>query len=267
MINLIIFSKDRAFQLEGLLSSIQVNCNIFDKINVITKATSAEFRDGYNLLTGQYKDVNFIPEVDFKEDLISLMGGEYTCFMVDDLIAYRKLKGMIYVTGESLMTKKSNGFFSLRLGMNIRRCEQRDFTESNKYECCFTYDWTTQPKSGWAYWGYPFSLDGHIFRTDYILPMIKDREYTNPNKLEIAFNRYKDAAPKYMSCFNESVVVSIPINRVSDTASASYGEKYPHTAKELNERFLNGERMSWKLMDFSNIKLPHQEVDIIFKKI
>lgn len=261
-INLILFSKDRAFQCEGLLSSLKTNCNIFDKINVITKATTGEFREAYDILEKEYKDVNFIPETDFKEDVIGAMEGDYTCFMVDDLIAYRKLKNVENVTGIGLMTQQSNGFFSLRLGRNIKWCEQKDFAESNEYECCFEFEWNEQTK----YWAYPFSMDGHIFRTDYILPMIKDREYTNPNKLEIAFNRYKDTAPKYMSCFNESVVVSIPVNRVSDTASASYGEKYPHTAKELNDRFLKGERLDWINMDFSNIKLPHQEVEFKFKQ-
>ena len=254
MINLIIFSRDRAFQLEGLLSSIQVNCNIFDKINVITRATTNDFRDGYNLLSEQYQEVNFIPETDFKQDVIRAMGGEYTWFMVDDLIAYRKIK-------ELPIFNKNGLCFSLRIGYNHVNNVlgfSSDYSESQWY-----YDWTEEKK----YPSYPFSMDGHIFRTDYILPMVKDREYTNPNKLEIAFNRYKDTAPKYMSCFNESVVVSIPINRVIDTASASYGEKYPHRAKELNERFLNGERMAWELMDFINIKLPHQEVDFKFKQI
>ena len=70
-----------------------------------------------------------------------------------------------------------------------------------------------------------------------------------------------------MSCFNQSVVVSIPINRVSNSASASFGERFPHTSKELNDRFIAGERMDWEQMDFDNIISPHQEIELKFKTI
>ena len=250
MINLIIFSKDRAMQLDALLSSVAENCNIFDKITVIWKGSGFSFKLGYGLLKHEYPEANFIEESDFKKNVIHALDCEHTCYMVDDLIAYRKIECMPEI-------QENNVCFSLRLARN----RVDSFTDI-QYKDYVGFNWTGER----AYFNYPFSLDGHIFNTEYIKPMIKDREYNNPNKLEIAFGRYKATAPNLMSCFRESIVVSIPINRVSDTASASFGEKYPHTAKELNDMFLRNQRIDWRNMDFENIKRPHQEIEFKFKQ-
>ncbi len=272
MISLIVFSRDRAFQLEALLSSLKVNCNIFDQITVIVKHSNNDFLKGYqqidsDILNNCDTHIRLMRQHNFKSDVLKsfniparidgLTYSEYTCFMVDDLIAYTRQKIALYIEG-FLECVHENTIFSLRLGSNIKHCP---YIEENLI--AYEFQWEKQTK----YWTYPFSLDGHIFRTDFIKPIIEKINFTNPNKLESHLQKYKKQAPKYMSCFNQSVVVSNPINRVSDTATASYGEKYPHTAKELNDRFLNGERMDWENMCFDNINMPHQEIELKFKKI
>ena len=179
---------------------------------------------------------------------------EYTCFMVDDLIVYRKLN----IDKEQFVISE---IFSLRLGNNIRHSLFELLP--NDVENIHTFDWTVLKK----YWGYPFSVDGHICKTEYIKSIIKGINFDNPNKLEAHLQSHLPQAPKYMSCFNQSVVVSIPINRVSNSASASFGERFPHTAKELNDKFLAGERMNWQDMNFDEIISPHQEVELKFKTI
>lgn len=268
MINLIIFSKDRAMQLHGLLASLKTNCDIFDNIHIIIKWSDDDYKKAYlELAENSYIGNEFYWYEEgcepFKEKILQLMLNKYTCFMVDDLIAYRKLKNQQDITGDTLLTVESNGIFSLRLGGNIRHCPEETFVESNDNEVGFTFDWSQYKK----YWGYPFSVDGHVFRTDYIKPIIQRIKFNSPNKLEAHLQGYVPQAPKQMSCFNQSVVVSIPVNRVSNTATASYGEFFPHTAKELNDKFLAGERMDWEAMNFSDIKSPHQEVEFKFKTV
>lgn len=245
-IHLVIFSRDRAFQLDGLLSSLAVNCDIFSEITVIYKSTSFDYGMAYFQLRDEYLDVKFIKETDFKRNVIKAMGGEYVCFMVDDMIAFQPISEC-----REPIPSSDEVCFSLRL-----KCGTDEINGSYRYK------WREEK----TYKGYPFSVDGHIFKTSYMLQMVTDTEYNSPNKLEIALNRYKNEAPPFIACCREATVVSIPINRVSDTASASFGEKYPYTVKELNEKFLSGYRMDWEMMDFRNIKLPHQEVDIIFKE-
>lgn len=249
-------------QLQGLLSSLKANCNIFNRIVVIYDFSDKEYEQAYNELKNEQGIIWLYGNISFKDRVLSAFGDtKYTCFMVDDLIAYTEIEKE--PIKEMKMLMETGNIFSLRIGKNIGKYQQGEFMQDNHYEHSFIFDWTQQKK----YWGYPFSVDGHVFRTDFIKTIIQNGEFHNPNKLEIILQRGKDIAPKYMSCFNQSVVVSIPINRVSITASASFGERYPHTAKELNDKFLAGERMDWQAMDFSDIKSSHQEVELKFKTI
>lgn len=256
MIDLIIFSKDRALQLEGLLSSLKENCKIFNKIVIIYDYSNKEYEEAYTKLMSEHPVLWLFGDISFKERVLFAFGeSEYTCFMVDDLIVYRKLQWKKEDASQFIVSE----IFSFRLGNNIRHSLFE--LQPNDVETIHTFDWTKQSK----YWGYPLSVDGHVFKTEYIKSIVKGINFDNPNKLEAHFQSFIPQAPKYMSCFNQSVVVSLPINRVSNTATAVYGEFHPHTAKELNDRFLAGERMDWQAMNFEDIKSPHQEVELKFK--
>jgi len=112
---------------------------------------------------------------------------------------------------------------------------------------------------------YPLSVDGHIFRTDYIRNLIDKFDFVNPNKFEAGLQQFKESAPLFMSCLNESIIVSMPVNKVSDTSGCSAGDKYSYPVEDLNKLFLEGKRLDYESMDFSNIRGAHQEIKFEFK--
>jgi hypothetical protein len=76
----------------------------------------------------------------------------------------------------------------------------------------------------------------------------------------------RNSIPKIVKCFNESKLVSIPVNLVNDTFSNRHGLQFGISEKELNNRFMSGEIIDLNSMDFSNINGPHKEIKYEFKK-
>lgn len=262
MIDLIIFSKNRAFQLQALLSSLRENCDIFANISIIYKATDKSFQAGYEKLMSfnVSLDVDFVEEYDLRQNVlvsIKKYPNKFLCFLTDDQICYRNITEVYKGTAETLLESFSDEKIchSLRLGANCRNFPEEPKREPLKKDL-FVFQWHNQSKS----FAYPLSVDGHIFKKDYILSLIQQVGFDNPNKLEAWLQYFKVTAPKYMSCFEKSLFVGVPINKVSDTSSCSFGEKYPLSVRCLNDLFLQGKTLDRDKMDFNNVIDIHQEI-------
>ena len=272
MISTIIFSKDRANQLNLLLESIDENgSNLFDS-TVIYTATDDSFQEGYDKLLDAYSDINFIKQndapSDFREITLEAINncGEYVCFFVDDNIIYRKIDVDFNSICKLFEHDDNVVCLSLRLGVNT--------LIQNEYKGVYSpvpqkvevfedtyilWDWTALPSH--TNFAYPFSVDGHIFKTKTVSDMI-DYDFDTPNGFE---GRGKaDSLPPVMSCFSESIVVNSPINIVGSSANAA-GIKYGMSLEKLNEMFLEGQSIDLKSMDFSNVRRCHQEIQYQFK--
>ena len=124
MINSIVFSKDRAAQLDLLLKSIGKNAKDIFQLKVIYASSEISFEKGYEKLIDKYPEVKWMKESsNFKEDVLSAIDNtesEYTCFFTDDDIVYRK------INEEDLTSKlkedKDAFCFSTRLGKNTVKC-------------------------------------------------------------------------------------------------------------------------------------------------
>src|SRR3990170_6252117 len=83
-INTIIFSKNRACQLELLLHSLNIPATVL-------YTHSPEFKAGYSQVKKMYTAVKFVRETDFRKQLIDLVtrGGKYVLFLVDDDVMIR----------------------------------------------------------------------------------------------------------------------------------------------------------------------------------
>ena len=90
---LIIFSKNRASQLNLLLDSIKLNAPTkFDKISVLYKADDEYFKS-YEILKEDYQFITFKEESNFRRDFINLINDdiEMTTLMVDDAVIYKPI--------------------------------------------------------------------------------------------------------------------------------------------------------------------------------
>lgn len=217
----IVFSKDRAMQLDALIRSYDLHCK--DKENVdfkiIYKSSNGFHNSLYAKLISNYKSVEFIEEKDFKQNLLSrLKDFPHVLFMVDDNIFIRDFN-LSDITGALSKEQDAIGF-SLRLGENITHHyptssaqEQPSFMAGN--EKMLNYDWTIAK----GYFSYPLEISSSVYRVKDILGLLNDLDYKNPNTLEseLAKNRNRYVSDKkYLLCYSNSVAFCNPANIVQD---------------------------------------------------
>tara|TARA_Y100001963_G_scaffold157928_2_gene255790 strand:- start:4188 stop:5084 length:897 start_codon:yes stop_codon:yes gene_type:complete len=287
-LSIVIFSKDRAAQLDLCLKSIHENLKGFSRswdIYIIHTSESEDFERGYSDLKKEWEKpfIHFFAESEyggFKETLQEVVqrSGEYILFFTDDDIVYRNLEYDFDLVDDKFKTSGSLLTIGLRLGSNTFVQDQYQNT------ICFIPDGIIlqdEPIKEWDWkfyclqygatsFGYPFSVDGHIYRTKTVKWIIENTPgHYNPNSLEGAVHRlhimeteYAENLTHKMGCFKKSHVINTPLNRVQETFTNSAGKFFGNTAKELNDRFLEGYRLSLEGMDFSTIIGVHQELKL-----
>ena len=271
MISTIIFSKDRACQLDLLLNSISKNCPYLFDLTIIYSASDDSFQRGYDKLKRKDWDINWVgqesPPSDFREITLSQMdkAGDYLCFFVDDNIVYRKFNcdqqtvESIFDCGYDLCC------LSLRLGTNtLIQNEYRGTQSPTPDEVAVFNDeyiiWGCESLPEHTNFAYPFSVDGHIYKKQTVLDIV-DYDFDTPNGFEGRGKR--EGMPKFMSCPIESVVVNSPINLVGSSQNSA-GLKYGVPLEELNDMFLSGRAIDLDSMDFSGVRGCHQEIQYKF---
>lgn len=268
-IKAIVFSKDRAAQLKLLLDSIKKNApGVFD-VNVIINHTSENFDKGYAKVihNPDFSDIHFFGEHDLKNQVISLLGqeSEYACFFLDDDILYKE------ISKEDIINQFNDedvACFSLRLGQNTTHCytlggsnviRDLEFTDN-----IIKWDWTLH----YLDFGYPFAMDGHIFRKSDILKLVKKSKFTNVEELEMSLFELSETYPRNkMTSYKHSVLVGVPLGRVQvsydDDMILLLKNNHATSARnKMNEKILSNEYLNLELIDFSNIIGCHQELNI-----
>jgi hypothetical protein len=245
--NIIVFSKDRAMQLDLFIRSFN-HCVSYAKgykIDVLYTYSNSKFGDGYNrLIRNCPENIKFTKETDFKKNLLSLVAQDgFTVFFVDDNIFKNPVDFYdgqmdIFINNKSILCR------SLRLSRHLTYCYPAKVPMTPpKFDMNGIFRWRYLAGD----YGYPFSVDGHIFRTNDILPLIIDLEYSNPNTLEGAMQKYPTNRD-YMICYNQSIIINNPINRVQTVNDNIHGNI---SAEYLNNCYRNGKRI--KLEPFLGI--------------
>lgn len=288
VLSVVIFSKDRAAQLDLCLKSIYKNMEGFLdklKIYIVYTASSHEFETAYTNLSGEWNSlpsIYFMPEKKykgFKKTLEYCMNHweEYVLFFTDDDIVYRKFEHDFSIFCDAFGKNENLFCISLRLGTNTFVQDQyinsmclipdEVIISENTVKI---WNWKTQSMGEHeTNFGYPFSVDGHMFKSKNAKWIIKNTEYYNPNTLEAKAHRthvmdteYAENLSDEMACFKNSYVINTPLNRVQDTFTNSAGIFFEETQESLNNRFLKGHRLTLDGMDFSTIIGVHQELKL-----
>jgi hypothetical protein len=266
---LIIFSKNRACQLNLLLDSIKENSPLlFDKISVLYKYDNEEYFYGYKKLFEKYPSIEFVNEKNFRNETIRLIDDniEVTTFMVDDAVIFKKIMARKIDIIKPVV--EENFIFSLRLGLNCVYSHPANLEyvlgEHEIKGEYIVFDYTKQQIGDFKY---PLSTDGHIFNTHTIKELLIEIDFHNPNTLESNLQRFVNSysIPKMIKCFIESKLVSIPVNLVNNTFNNRHGLKFGIHEKELNDKFISGETIDLNAMDFSGVNGPHKEIKYEFK--
>lgn len=268
MIDLIIFSRYRCAQLSLLLRSINLNAKGIFSPTVIFKPDK-EYENGYNILIGKYPEVRWVEqrEQDYFSTLtrieIENSESKYLSIATDDSVIYRHTTPELV---EYILPPHENVVGSLRLGHNTivqdihRGTIQPPLNVVVEHGCWM--EWPIICYNPQENYGYPSSLDFHIFRTSLIRRLIEDMPFRNSSELEGKLTAFRGEID-YMRSFTESVVVNCPVN--SAGGITQNGQIFPSSLEFLNNQWLSGKEID--LDSFSKEKIIgcHQEIDFKFK--
>lgn len=243
LINVTIFSKNRAAQLDLLLTSMRINAPLlYEAAKVIYTFSDSDFGRGY-VRCQELHAVDWILETKIKADVLEAVDSNkpYTTFLVDDDVFYRPLHSEWEVI---LRDKTFQRAYAPRLGRNLNFCWNVDKPQ----------------KIGELDFLCKMSVDGHIYRTQDVQPSIESIHFTLVNQIEDQlwdkFHHFELFYPEH------SVLVGIPWNRVQNQNPNRYGGG---VAKTLNNRYLAGQRINFEKMNFSNVYSAHQLIEYVFE--
>lgn len=263
MINIIVFSRDRAAQLDLFLRSMKKYFKEFssNQIKIIYKFSDHSFEKGYNKLKEIHNDDNilFFEEIkDFQSSLIYNFDKtkKYSVFFVDDNI----FKEPFSIEDDQFKYFAENNdvlTLSLRLHPRLTYCypaavkmSPPNFNENN------AFSWMGMTGD----FGYPMSLDGHIFKTNNIYYYLIISKYDGPNLLESQMASNPICIPK-MVCYNKSIIINNPINKVQNFNNNIHGDV---SAEYLNEQFLEGKIINLAPFEGFENTSCHQELPVTF---
>lgn len=257
MINTVIFSENNPARLRILLQSIKKNYANEFNFNILHRSLNSDYEPLYENLKTEFADlnINWTGYSNFKEAVLRLMhtNSELSMFLRDDNIFYRpeEFKGI-----KPALDKEQDVLcFSLRLGKNTKLCRNMNTannlvgTEEFNDGKFIKWDWT----KNYLDYGFPFSTEGHIFRTKELLKLLKQVSFNDCDQLEENLSTVFEYFPKtHMCSFMESVIVK-------DVAGPE--------RKQINDMLVNNKPIELNEMDFSEvdgcwamIKKPSREV-------
>jgi hypothetical protein len=278
LISIVVFSFDRAFQLDSLLGSFYEKVKDSEKYNVqiLYRTSNEEHSKAYNELKDIHRHPNLIfveqtSKDSFSSQLYEIMdsvNAEKIMFLVDDIVFIEDLDI------DDFAKYDSNYFItSPKLGKNaiysyMNRCDQKipDYLDNELFKDQVNYE----NKLFWIWgdadndWNYMFSVDGNIFSRLEMRFLMNKVKFRSPNTFEgeimNTFNKYYKA--KIGVCYQKSALVNLPINHVMndsnpDIKNNKFGDIHQD---ELLKLWKEGKRMDYKgLYGYKN-KGVHEEI-------
>lgn len=257
MIDILIFSKDRACQLDLLLQSFCLNIKEteYGNIHIICKGSSDDFNKGYCKLYNKFPKFDWKAEtnlvLNIKETIDSFRNPFSLLFVDDEVI--KKGEDLSLLT-EQLEKDSDIHTASLRLGLNIGEyCYTADKQmikpEFNKLsDSVYEWDWTKGDQD--VDWYYPSCINSHIYRTDFLKYRIDKLPFMTVNQLEGFLHARRQSFKPKMICFKESRTLNIA-NNLTQSGSNRHSNKQEYSLEELNRKYLEGYCIDEK--DFVNL--------------
>jgi hypothetical protein len=265
----VVFSKDRAMQLQALLSSYFYYTTNAAPLLILFTYSSSKHKYAYEIIQKEFQDfpVSFIEETNFSEQLkqiIKRQKGDRIFFMTDDAVFLD-----FYDLNDCLNFHPLQNVFSLRLGRDLDFCyaynKKQDiplFTTENVMKKEWN-SWIWKDMYNSPDWSYPLSVDASIFLRTEIEAILNYITFKSPNSLESQMQLLKDLFVQRKGiCYSKAKYVNVPCNRVQNEFDNVFHNTY--SVDELADRFLEGERIEWE--KFKELKAPEvQKIKFDFK--
>ena len=267
--NIVIFSKDRAAQLDLFLRSMK---NFFPEwhryrdVHVLYTYSNEAFGAGYVKTVTLHPEMHYVYENPgmFKMDTINLIdkNRNFTMFFVDDNVFKNRFSLQCEEVKEFAL-REDIACVSLRLCPRINYCYTMNIPmDTPKFleEKRFIWKWYGASQGDWSY---PMSLDGHLFKTEEILPLLMVLSYSNPNTMEGVLANSPFNTP-LMICFEDSKIFNVPANKVQNVNNNRHGNI---SAGAINEQYLiGGNRLSLNKLLLNPLSINntscHQDVPL-----
>lgn len=266
----IVFSKDRAMQLQALLSSYFYYTTNPAPLHILFTCSSSKHKFAYEIMQKEFEDfpVSFTEETCFCEQLKQIVKGQKAdriFFMTDDAVFLDS-----YDLNDCLNFHPLQNVFSLRLGRDLDFCyaynKKQDiplFTVENvmgkEWNSWIWKDMYHSPD-----WNYPLSVDGSIFLRKEIETILNYISFKSPNSLESQMQLLKELFVQRKGiCYSKAKYVNVPCNRVQNEFDNVFHNTY--SVNELVDKFLEGDRIEWKT--FKELKAPEvQKIKFDFRR-
>jgi hypothetical protein len=259
------FSKDRALQLHALLSSYFEKISSPPPVHILYQTSTSAYQKAYEDVIALFSGspaafVKQSSDHSFRKDIIQLLKSiqsEKVFFLVDDVVFTED------VDMADLAKFNTDEFIpTLRMGANLLECFplQQKQAQPQFLTCLLTEPdklvWT------WAQgiydWGYPLSLDGHLFSAREITVMTELISFHAPNSYESSLQRFNWLfLPRLGVCYCKSKIINVACNKVqteNDNICGNVHQDY------LLEQWHRGFQMDYRrLYGFVN-KSAHQNI-------
>lgn len=263
----IVFSKDRAMQLNALLSSYFYYTRNPADLTIFFTCSNKDHHLSYELLQKELQSfpVTFVREVDFPvqlQEIIHNLTSDRLFFMTDDAIFLDH-----YDLKDCLQYNPINNIFSLRFGADLNFCYAYnkgqsipDFQRDESNKAVRIWKWSDMSNS--PDWNYPLSLDGTIYFRKEIELMLQNLNFSSPNSLESQMQLYKQLFLQRRGiCFLKVKYANVPCNIVQQEFINKSNDSF--SVEELVSYFLNGQRIDWRKLH--GMKAPEaQKTKFIF---
>ena len=237
----IIYSKNRAMQLDCAIRTALEQVEDLEMIYVIYTYDNEGYRQGYERLKSKvYPKVTLIEESTFKSTLSKVskeLPQPYIFFMADD--DYWVKKTIMQPLIDLFLSNNKFMHFTVRMSDKITKrgvvLTDMPLPKFIRQDDFLIWDWTeSKPMDDW---GYPVCTTMGGFTKKHILPWVTDLEYKNSGDLEGQWNqRMRNPDMPLMCSFNDCKIVNLPLNRVVVGAENPHGDM--HTG-DLNRMYLD----------------------------
>ena len=278
----IVFSRDRAMQLDALLRSLAAHCAEAGglRVDVLFTASSAGFARQYEEVErswGGPLDLRLVQERDFRADLLTIVDGpderagavpsSHLLFLVDDALFCRPFS--LTCALDALAERPRALGFSLRLGAGVTFCyplgaAQRVPPLEPLGRGVVAFDWTTAEGD----FAYPLEVSSSVYERVRLARMLRGLGFREPNTLEAGLASTVGAmwarqAPELL-CFERPVAFSAAVNRVQTVFANRVGTDPHLSVGELARRFAAGLRIDTSAFEGITPGACHCEVPFCF---
>jgi len=286
MLHIIIFSFNRALQLDTLLDSLVQNWKSPEYfISVIYNTSDDDYERGYQIVQEKFSP---FPVAFCKESSVADKPQIDTFFTLDNVKRYLKYpclrhpksnfrslllrvikdnpsKFLMFMTDDAMFIKEvcisqhifswlgdksESRQFSLRIGERLNNQPRGIIQKEKEY-----LKWNMYDAPMMTNWGYNFSVDAHIYNKEVITRILDQLWFINPNTLEDPVCRAirKRKMMGEAMAYDEPRVLSFPINMVQ---SVVQNESLGVDCKMLNQLYLTGYTLKYpvpeKISHFQN---------------